>query len=99
MTYTILIVIALAIWAYIDFNAAKATGRWIVAGGRGIGNDIQAAKFAVQEKQVSNPKRQDELVHMLNDAVLDTASYQASARNRRIASHVSMTEALAKLNS
>ena len=97
MTYFIITALALAIWAYIDFNATKATGRWVLSGVKGVGNDIQAAKFHMQEKQVANPTRQDDIVASLNDNVLDTAAYQKSSRNRRIESHTSMVAAIDKL--
>ena len=84
---------------YIDFNAAKATGRWTVAGVKGVGNDIQAVKFSVQEKQIANPTRQEDILTTLNDSVLDTAGYQKSARGRRISAHTAMNDALAKLSS
>ena len=98
MTLFIITVLALALWAYIDYNSTKATGRWAWAGVKGVGNDIQAAKFHMQEKQVANPTRQQDIVDTLNDVVLDTAAYHKSSRARRIDAHTSMHDAIKLLD-
>ncbi len=96
-TIIVLLVVALAIWAYIDFNAAKATGRWFMVGVKGVGNDIQAIKHDAQAKQVADPHRQDNIYNMLNEDVVDLDGYRKSARGRRMASHKLVTDAIAKI--
>ena len=98
-TLTIITLIAVALWAYIDFNAAKATGRWGLTGVKGVANDIQALKHNAQAKQVSEPERQEKIYQSLNENIIDLDTYRKNARGRRMESHKSLTDALAKLDS
>ncbi len=95
MFYLIIIIVALLLWAYIDFNAAKATGRWAYVGVKGVANDISALKAEVAIKQVADPDRQDNIVKSINDNFIDTASYHEAATKRSLKAHTALKAKIA----
>ena len=88
--------IAVVVWIYVDINAARATSRWVLSGAKGIASDVNGLKAEVKQKQVNNPNRQNDIVKMLNDDVMDLGAYEVSARGRSIASHTELNALIAK---
>jgi hypothetical protein len=93
---TILLLVALIVWIYVDVNSAKATGRWVVSGAKGVASDVNAIKAEVKQKQVENPNRQEDIFKMLNDDVLDMHGYSVSARARSVQAHSELNSLIAK---
>ena len=88
--------VALVIWIYVDINSARATSRWVLSGAKGVASDINGLKAEAKQKQVENPGRQDQIVKMLNDDVVDLGGYEVAARARSIASHTELNALITK---
>lgn len=93
---TVLLIVAVIVWIYVDINSARATARWSVSGLRGVASDINSLKAEVKQKQVENPDRQETIYKMLNDDVLDMHGYSVSARARSVKSHSELNDLIAK---